>query len=53
MKYRIIPGVLAVFAERRKDSFWPVCPADERHPVLNQDWHSDEQNYRRYRTILN
>ena len=48
-----IPGVLAVFAERRKDSFWPVCPADERHPVLNQDWHSDEQNYRRYRTILN
>ncbi len=29
-----IPGVLAVFAERRKDSFWPVCPADERHPEL-------------------
>ncbi len=23
-----------VFAERHKDSFWPVCPADERHPEL-------------------
>ncbi|MBW6086328.1 hypothetical protein KZ779_10590 [Escherichia coli] len=23
-----------VFAERRKDSFWSVCPADERHPEL-------------------
>ncbi len=29
-----IPGVLAVFAERRKDR--PVCPADERHSELSQ-----------------
>ncbi len=45
-----IPGVLAVFAERRKDKFWSVCPADERHPELSGN--SDEQNYRHYRTIL-
>ncbi len=48
-----IPGVLAVFAERRKDSFWPICPVDERHPELSLEGHSDEQNYRHHRTILN
>lgn len=44
-----IPGVLAVFAERRR-TVWSVCPADERHPELSGN--SDEQNYRHYRTIL-
>ncbi len=35
--------------------FWPVCPADERHPELNQDGHSEEQkkrNYRHHRTRI-
>ncbi len=45
--------MLAVFAERRKDSFWSVCPADERHPELSLEGHSEEQNYRHHRTILN
>ncbi|MBW6086928.1 hypothetical protein KZ779_28430 [Escherichia coli] len=50
MKCRIFPVCWYVFAERRKDSFWSVCPADERHPELSGN--SDEQNYRHYRTIL-
>ncbi|MCA7403883.1 hypothetical protein LE001_25230, partial [Escherichia coli] len=30
-----------------------VCPADERHPELSLEGHSEEQNYRHHRTILN
>ncbi|EOW7679630.1 hypothetical protein ACOFAB_005150, partial [Escherichia coli] len=30
-----------------------VCPADERHPELSLEGHSEEQNYHHHRTILN
>ncbi|XNM81064.1 DUF987 family protein [Escherichia coli] len=48
VKCQDIPGVLAVFAERRKDSFGRVFPADERHSELSGS--SDDQNYHLHRS---
>lgn len=48
-----IPGVLAVFAERRKDSFGPYVRLMSVTLKLSLEGHSEEQNYRHHRTILN
>ncbi len=50
VKAQDIPGVLAVFAERRKDSFGPYVRL--MSVTLKLSGNSDEQNYRHYRTIL-